>query len=158
MADGLFNLCGGRTTELTKDGKTYQMRIFPLAEYARKEEAMLMRMGNPYAGIDAITDQATRQQALKIAADTVARPLIATMADEERFDRSFRGLAWNVWRALSYHHPQEFPPGLSAEQGIQLGCNFIAWFSDIGKIIEAMHKVQEQDILGNSEATEQATA
>lgn len=158
MADGLFNLCGGRTTELTKDGKTYRFQVFPLHAYARKEEAMLMRMGNPYSGIEAISDPSTRQQALKIAADTVARPLIATMADEERFDRSFRGLAWNVWRSLSFHHPQEFPPGLPAEQGIQLGCNFIAWFDDIAKIIEAMHKVQEQDILGNSEATGQATA
>ena len=158
MADGLFNLCGGRTAILTKDGKTYQMQIFPLAEYARKEEAMLMRMGNPYAGIESITDPAVRQQALKIAADTIARPLIATMQDEERFDRSFRGLAWNVWRALSAHHPQEFPPALPADKGIQLGCNFIAWFNDIQAIIEAMHKVHEQDILGNSEATEPATA
>lgn len=71
MADGLFNLCGGRTATLTKDGKTYQMQIFPLAEYARKEEAMLMRMGNPYAGIESVTDPAVRQQALKIAADTM---------------------------------------------------------------------------------------
>lgn len=158
MADGLFNLCGGRTTTLSKDGKTYRMQIFPLAEYARKEEAMLMRMGNPYAGIDSIEDAATRQQALKIAADTVARPLIATMQDEERFDRSFRGLAWNVWRALSYHHPQEFPAALPPEKGIQLGCNFIAWFGDVTAIIQAIHKVQEHDILGNSEATEPATA
>jgi hypothetical protein len=158
MADGLFNLCGGRTTALTKDGKTYQMQIFPLHAYARKEEAMLMRMGNPYAGIEAIADPVVRQQALKIAADVMARPLIATMQDEERFDRSFRGLAWGVWRALSFHHPQEFPPNATPEQGIQLGCNFIAWFNDIAKIIEAMHKVQEQDILGNSGATGPATA
>jgi hypothetical protein len=72
------------------------------------------------------------------------------MQDEERFDRSFRGLAWNVWRALSAHHPQEFPPALPADKGIQLGCNFIAWFNDIQAIIEAMHRAHEQDILGNS--------
>jgi hypothetical protein len=84
----------------------------------------------------------------------VARPLIATMADEERFDRSFRGLAWSIWRALSAHHPEEFPATLSAERGIQLGCNFIEWFGDIAAIVRALHTVEEKDILGNSESPE----
>ena len=158
MADGLFNLIGRRAIDLTKDGRVYRLAVRTLADHSLKEQAILQRMGNPYAGIESITDPAVRQQALKIAADTIARPLIATMQDEERFDRSFRGLAWNVWRALSAHHPQEFPPALPADKGIQLGCNFIAWFDDIAKIIEAMHKVHEQDILGNSEATGPATA
>ena len=149
MADGLFNLCGGRTATLTKDGETYQMQIFPLAEYARKEEAMLMRMGNPYAGLEEIKDPAQRQAAFKIAADVAARPLIATLQDEERFDESLRGIGYSVWRALSVHHPEEFPPSLPIERGIQLGCDFVEWFSDIKAIIHALHKAEERPELGN---------
>ena len=111
-------------------------------------------MGNPYQGLDLITDRAARTEAYKIAADITARPLIATMADEERFDKSFRGLAWSIWRALSVHHADEFPPSLPAEKGIQLGCNFIAWYGDIAGIVRAMHTVEEKDILGNSESPE----
>jgi hypothetical protein len=154
MADGLFNLCGGRTARLEKDNRVYKLQIQTLAGYAAKEESMLLRMGNPYQGLDLITDRAVRTEAYKIAADITARPLIATMADEERFDKSFRGLAWSIWRALSVHHADEFPPNLPAEKGIQLGCNFIAWYGDIAGIVRAMHTVEEKDILGNSESPE----
>lgn len=149
MADGLFNLCGRRTVELKKDGRVYRLAVRILDEYALKEQAILQKIGSPYAGIDAIKDPTIRQQAMKIAADVAARPLIATMEDEDRFDRSFRGLAWSLWRALSVNHPDEFPPKAPIETGIQLGCDFIAWFADPGALMLAIHKVEEKDQLGN---------
>lgn len=152
MADGLFNLCGRRTVEVSKDGKVYRLAVRSLADYARKEEAMLMKMGSPFIGLDAIADPAIRTQAFKIAADVAARPLIATTSDEDRFDRSFRGMAWGLWRALCVHHPTEFPPDLPAEQGIQLGCDFIAWYADVQGLVSALHRVEEKDIVGNSKA------
>jgi hypothetical protein len=33
-----------------------------------------------------------------------------------------------------------------------LGLDFIEWFGDIRAILKALHKVEEKDILGNSEA------
>jgi len=152
MADGLFNLLGRRTEELTKDGKTYRLAFRTLADYASKEQAMLLRMGNPFAGIAEIQDAKIRQELAKTAADIATRPLIATMQDEERFDNSMRGIAWSIWRALAVNHPQEFPPELPAERGIQLGLDFIEWFGDIRVILKALHKIEEKDILGNSEA------
>lgn len=152
MADGLFNLLGRRTEELTKDGKTYRLAFRTLADYASKEQAMLLRMGNPFAGIAEIQDAKIRQELAKTAADIATRPLIATMQDEERFDNSMRGVAWSIWRALAVNHPQEFPPELPAERGIQLGLDFIEWFGDIRQILKALHKIEEKDILGNSEA------
>lgn len=149
MADGLFNLCSRRTVELTKDGKTYRLAFRTLADYALKEAAIVQTTGSPYNGLEAIADSRVRSEAFKIAADIAARPLIATMEDEERFDRSFRGLAWSVWRALSVNHPDEFPPNASNTQGIQLGCDFIAWFGDVRRIVEAVHKVEQKDALGN---------
>jgi hypothetical protein len=152
MADGLFNLLGRRTEELTKDGKTYRLAFRTLADYASKEQAMLLRMGNPFAGIAEIQDAKIRQELAKTAADIATRPLIATMADEERFDNSMRGIAWSIWRALAVNHPIEFPPDLPVERGIQLGLDFIEWFGDIRAILKALHKIEEKDILGNSEA------
>jgi hypothetical protein len=152
MADGLFNLLGRRTEELTKDGKTYRLAFRTLADYASKEQAMLLRMGNPFAGIAEIQDAKIRQELAKTAADIATRPLIATMQDEERFDNSMRGIAWSIWRALAVNHPIEFPPELPAERGIQLGLDFIEWFGDIRQILKALHKIEEKDILGNSEA------
>jgi hypothetical protein len=149
VADGLFNLCGGRVVELTKDNRIYRLAVRQLRDYALKEQAIVSTVGSPYAGIDAITDPATRQQALRIAADIAGRPQIATMEDEDRFDKSFRGLAWSLWRALSVHHPDEFPPGLSNQQGIQLGCDFIAWFGDVVRLCRAIHEIEEKDRLGN---------
>jgi hypothetical protein len=135
--------------ELTKDGKTYRLAFRTLADYALKEAAIVQTTGSPYNGLEAIADSRVRSEAFKIAADIAARPLIATMEDEERFDRSFRGLAWSVWRALSVNHPDEFPPNASNTQGIQLGCDFIAWFGDVRRIVEAVHKVEQKDALGN---------
>lgn len=152
MADGLFNLLGRRTEELRKDGKVYRLAFRTLADYASKEEAMLLRMGNPFAGIAQIEDRTLRAEMTKVAADIATRPLIATMTDEERFDNSMRGVAWSVWRALSVNHPDEFPPTLTAEKGIQLGMDFIEWFGDIKAILKAIHKIEEKDILGNSAA------
>jgi hypothetical protein len=152
MADGLFNLLGRRTEELTKDGRTYRLAFRTLADYASKEQAMLLRMGNPFAGIAEIQDAKIRQELTKTAADIATRPLIATMQDEERFDNSMRGIAWSVWRALAVNHPDEFPPHLPAERGVQLGLDFIEWFGDIRAILKAIHKIEEKDILGNSEA------
>ena len=152
MADGIFNLCGKRTVDLTKGGRTYKLAIRILDNYAAKESAILQRPGSAFRGIEAISDRATRESAMRIAADVAARPQIATMQDEERFDRSIRGLAWSVWQALTENHPDEFPASVSTEQGIQLGCDFIAWFDDIGQVIQAIHRVEEKDILGNSEA------
>jgi hypothetical protein len=86
---------------------------------------------------------------MRIAADIAARPLIATMEDEDRFDRSFRGLAYSLWRALSVNHPDEFPPGLPAAKGIQLGCDFIAWYGNAADLVRAIHHVEEKDRLGN---------
>lgn len=149
MADGLFNLCSRRTVELTKDDRTYRLAFRTLADYALKEAAIVQTTGSPYNGLEAIADSRVRSEAFKIAADIAARPLIATMEDEERFDRSFRGLAWSVWRALSVNHPDEFPPNASNTQGIQLGCDFIAWFGDVRRIVEAVHKVEQKDALGN---------
>ena len=149
MADGLFNLIGRRAIELTKDGRTYQLAVRTLADHSLKEQAILQRMGSPYAGLEEIKDAALRQAAYKIAADIAARPLIATLQDEERFDESLRGIGYSVWRALSVHHSDEFPPGLPAEQGIQLGCDFVEWFSDIKTIVHALHKVDERPELGN---------
>jgi hypothetical protein len=74
------------------------------------------------------------------------------MQDEERFDNSMRGIAWSIWRALAVNHPDEFPPHLPAERGVQLGLDFIEWFGDIRAILKALHKIEEKDILGNSEA------
>jgi hypothetical protein len=158
MADGLFNLCGRRTTELTKDGRTYKLEIRTLADYAKKEEAILARVGNPYAGIEAIKDRSVQQMAMKIAADTVARPLIATMTDEDRFDRSMRGLAWSIWRAMGRHHANEFPQDLPIDQGIQLGADFIDWYDDISGIVNAIHKIEEKAELGNSNGSKEAAA
>ena len=152
MADGLFNLLGRRTEELTKDGKTYRLAFRTLADYASKEQAMLLRMGNPFAGIAEIQDAKIRQELTKTSADIATRPLIATMQDEERFDNSMRGIAWSIWRALAVNHPDEFPPNLPAERGVQLGLDFIEWFGDIRQILKALHKIEEKDILGNSEA------
>lgn len=149
MADGLFNLCSRRTVELTKDDRTYRLAFRTLADYALKEAAIVQTTGSPYNGLESIADSRVRSEAFKIAADIAARPLIATMEDEERFDRSFRGLAWSVWRALCVNHPDEFPPNASNTQGIQLGCDFIAWFGDVRRIVEAVHKVEQKDSLGN---------
>lgn len=149
MADGLFNLCSRRTVELTKDDRTYRLAFRTLADYALKEAAIVQTTGSPYNGLESIADSRVRSEAFRIAADIAARPLIATMEDEERFDRSFRGLAWSVWRALCVNHPDEFPPNASNTQGIQLGCDFIAWFGDVRKIVEAVHKVEQKDALGN---------
>jgi hypothetical protein len=149
MADGLFNLIGRRAVELSKDGKTYRLAVRTLADHALKEQAILQRLGSPWAGLDEIRDQAARQQAMKIAADVAARPLIATLQDEERFDESLRGIGYSVWRALSVHHADEFPPGLAIDQGIQLGCDFVEWFGDIRAVIHALHKVDERPELGN---------
>jgi hypothetical protein len=149
VADGLFNLIGRRAIELTKDGRTYRLAVRTLADHALKEQAILQRMGSPYAGLEEIKDAAARQAAYKIAADIAARPLIATLQDEERFDESLRGIGYSVWRALSVHHSDEFPPGLPAEQGIQLGCDFVEWFSDIKTIVHSLHKVDERPELGN---------
>ena len=150
MADGLFNLCGRRTAELSKDGRTYRLEIRSLADYAKKEEAILARVGNPYAGIESIKDRSVQQMAMKIAADTVARPLIATMVDEDRFDRSMRGLSWSIWRAMGKDHAAEFPQDLPAEQGIQLGADFIDWYDDINGIVSAIHAIEEKTEVGNS--------
>ena len=158
MADGLFNLCGRRTAELSKDGKTYRLEIRSLADYAKKEEAILSRVGNPYAGIESIKDRSVQQMAIKIAADTVARPLIATMVDEDRFDRSMRGLSWSIWRAMGKNHSTEFPQDVSAEQGIQLGADFIDWYDDINGIVSAIHAIEEKTEVGNSNGLTAAAA
>lgn len=150
MADGLFNLVARRSVPVTKDGKTYQLSIRSLADYALKEQAILATTGNPYAGIDAIKDTATKQMALKIAADTLARPLIATMVDEDRFDRSMRGLAYSIWRGLGKNHPVEFPQDIPLEQGIQLGADFIDWFDDVNTLGDALYRIEEKDIVKNS--------
>jgi hypothetical protein len=158
VADGLFNLCGRRTAELSKDGRTYRLEIRSLADYAKKEEAILARVGNPYAGIELIKDRNVQQMAMKIAADTIARPLIATMVDEDRFDRSMRGLSWSIWRAMGKNHSAEFPQDLPAEQGIQLGADFIDWFGDINAIVNAIHTIEEKTELGNSNGLTETAA
>jgi len=150
MADGLFNLCGRRTTELKKDGKVYKLAIRSLAGYAQKEEAILSRVGNPYAGIESIKDRQVQQIALKTAADAMARPLIATMMDEDRFDKSIRGLSWSIWRAMGTNHADQFPQDIPLEQGIQLGADFIDWFGDIAAIANAIHSIEEKTEVGNS--------
>lgn len=158
MADGLFNLCGRRTAELSKDGRTYRLEIRSLADYAKKEEAILSRVGNPYAGIELFKDRNVQQMAMKIAADTIARPLIATMVDEDRFDRSMRGLSWSIWRAMGKNHSAEFPQDLPAEQGIQLGADFIDWFGDINAIVNAIYTIEEKTELGNSNGLTETAA
>lgn len=149
MADGLFNLVGRRTIELAKDGRTYRLAIRTLADHALKEQAILARTGSPYAGLEEIKDPAARQAAYKIAADIAARPLIATVQDEERFDESLRGIGYSVWRALSVNHPDEFPASLPVEKGVQLGCDFVEWFGDIRAVIHAIHRAEEKPELGN---------
>lgn len=156
MADGLFNLCGRRVVELSKDGRTYKLAVRTLDDYAAKEAAIVQRVGNPWHGIETIKDPAIRSAAMKIAADIAARPLIATFEDENKFDQSFRGVGWSIWKALSVHHPVEFPPTADTATAIQLGCDFIAWFGDVSRIIAALHKVEEKDILGNSKAQAEA--
>lgn len=149
MADGLFNLVGRRTIELTKDGRTYRLAVRTLADHALKEQAILAKLGNPYAGLEEIRDPAARQSAYKIAADIAARPLIATVQDEERFDESLRGIGYSIWRALSANHPEEFPPSAPVEKGIQLGCDFVEWFGDMRAVIMAIHKAEEKPEVGN---------
>lgn len=151
MADGLFNLCGRRTVELKKDDKVYRLSIRTNNGFARKEAAILSRVGNPYAGIDQITDTAIRTQAFKVAADIAARPLIATLDDEERFDRSMKGIAWSIYDALSENHPVEFPPDLPIDRAIQLGHEFIGWYDNIDGIMNALYRAEEKDILPNSD-------
>lgn len=152
MADGIFNLCGRRTVQLTKDGRTYSLAVRILENYAAKESAILQRPGSAFEGIDKIANARVREAAIKVAAEVAARPQIATMQDEDRFDHSFRGLAWSVWQALSINHPDEFPPNATAEQAVQLGCDFIAWFGDVAAVVQAIHRAEEKDILGNSKA------
>lgn len=158
MADGLFNLCGRRTVELKKDDKTYTLTIRTNYGYARKEAAILSRIGNPYAGLDLITDQALRAQAYKIAADTLARPLIATLQDEEKFDQSMKGISWSVYEALTDNHPDEFPPNLRVDEAIQIGYQFVTWFGDMAAILNALYTVEEKDILGNSNGQTETAA
>lgn len=157
MADGIFNLCGRRSVQLSKDGKTYNLAVRILENYAAKESAILQRPGSAFQGIDAISNPKVRDAAIRIAAEVAARPQIATMQDEDRFDHSFRGLAWSVWQALSINHPDEFPPNATPEQAVQLGCDFIAWFEDVAAIIAAIHRVEEKDIVGNSAAPTETT-
>lgn len=156
MADGLFNLCGRRTVELKKDDKVYRLSIRTNRGFARKEAAIVSRLGNPYAGIDAIADTAIRTQAFRVAADVAARPVIATLQDEERFDQSMKGIAWSVFEALSEEHPVEFPPGLPVDQCIQLGYDFLNWFGDMNAVMNALYIVEEKDILKNSNGPEAA--
>jgi hypothetical protein len=61
-----------------------------------------------------------------------------------------RGLAYSLWRGLSVNHPVEFPPDLPIEQGIQLGADFIDWFDDVGGLADALYRIEEKDILKNS--------
>ena len=157
MADGLFNLVARRSVAVTKDGKTYQLSLRSLADYAKKEEAILAKVGNPYAGIESISDKATQQLAMKIAADTASRPLIATMVDEDRFDRSMRGLAYSIWRGLGKHHATEFPQDLPIEQGIQLGADFIDWFDNVSVLADALYRIEEKDIVKNSDCPAETT-
>jgi hypothetical protein len=105
-----------------------------------------------------IKDRNVQQMAMKIAADTIARPLIATMVDEDRFDRSMRGLSWSIWRAMGKNHSAEFPQDLPAEQGIQLGADFIDWFGDINAIVNAIHTIEEKTELGNSNGLTETAA
>ena len=157
MADGLFNLCGRRTTTLTKDGKTYRVCVKPLTYYASKEDAILSRVGNPYAGIESIKDARAQLAAMKCAADATARPLIATVVDEDNFDRSHKGIAWSIWRGMGDNHANEFPQDIPHEQGIELGLKFISWFNDIGAIIRAIHFMEEKNEVGNSNGPAEAT-
>lgn len=150
MADGLFNLCGRRTVELKKDDRVYRLSIRTNHGFARKESAILSRVGNPYFGIDAIADPVIRTQAFRVAADIAARPLIATLQDEERFDQSMKGIAWSIFEALSENHPVEFPQSVSIDQAIQLGHEFLMWYGDMSGIMDALYRVEEKDILPNS--------
>lgn len=154
--DGLFNLCGRRAVTLTKDDRAFTFRVRRLADYALKEQAMLLRMASPYNGVDAIADEGDRIKAIKVIADAVSRPLIATLQDEERFDNSLRGIAFGVWRGLCEDHPGEFPPKAQVEAGIQLGLDFIEWYGldRIGEIIDVLHRLEEKDLVGNSSGQE----
>lgn len=151
--DGLFNLVGRRTVDLTAHGKTYTLTLRTLADYAIKEAAILQTAGNPYDGITKLTDDQQRVQAIKAIAEVASRPKIATLADEQRFDNSMRGIAYNVWRCLSVAHPDEFPPTAEINAGVQLGMDFIEWYGlpNLGDIVNAIFHAQEQDILGNSD-------
>lgn len=151
--DGLFNLVGTRTIPLKAHGKEYELTVRTLADYAKKEQAITARNGNPYAGLDAIEDDQKRAQAIRIVADVAARPTIATLTDEQRFDNSLRGIAYNLWRCLGVKHPDEFPPTVPIETGVQLGMDFIEWFGTnrIQELVEALFQTQEEDLLGNSD-------
>lgn len=150
--DGLFNLSGVRRIPLRKHGKEYNLTVRTLADYALKESAIMQRSGNPYAGVEAIVDDQKRLQAIRIIADVASRPQIATLGDEQRFDQSMRGIAYNVWRCLSVEHAAEFPPSVSIDRGVQLGMDFIEWYGvdDIHDIVNALFRTQEDDLLGNS--------
>lgn len=158
--DGQFNLSGYRKIPLTHDGKTYNLTVRSLGDYAMKEAAILSQSGNPYDGLQAITDDAQRLQAVKIVAEVAARPKIATFADEERFDMSMRGLSYALWRALSVEHSDEFPPNVSLSRGMQLGADFIEWFgqSRINELLQAVYESEEKDILKNSDGQTTAAA
>lgn len=151
--DGHFNLCGARRVPLKAHGKEYFLTVRQLKDYALKEAAILSKMGNPYAGVEFIKDDARLAQVLKVVADVAARPQIASFQDEERFDQSMRGLSYNIWRCLSVEHPDEFPPGVPLEKGIQLGADFIEWFGQdrVSELIDAIWKANEADIVKNSD-------
>lgn len=155
--DGLHNLVPYRRVTLSKHGKTYTFAVRQLADYARKEEAMLLRRTSPYAGLEAITSPEERARIARIVADIATRPAIVTFEEEQRFDNSLRGIAYSCWRCLSVDHPDEFPPHLPVEQGIQRGMDFVEWYGSdqLPQLIDAIHRAQEGDILGNSAGTAQ---
>ena len=157
--DGLFNLVGTREVPLAAHGKTYTLTVRTLADYAKKEAAIVALSGNPYEGVQTIEDDRQRSQAIKVIAEVALRPRIATMNDEARFDNSMRGMGYNVWRCLSVRHPEEFPPDIDTERGVQLGADFIEWYgiARISEIISALFEAHEDDIVGNSDGQAAAT-
>lgn len=149
--DGLFNLCGNREQVFTHDGKTYTFSVRVLSNFAAFESYMLRRTISPYKGIEGLPRD-LQQVAVAAAAQEAARPKIVTMQDADNFGRTWPGLGYKIWQALQKHHPSEFPPSLPAEQGAQLGMDFLEWAGGdrTSEIVRIVEKVDENDILGNS--------
>ena len=157
--DGLFNLVGPREYQFTAHGKTYVFTVRWLEDFAKFESFLLSRSRNPYIGIDALPE-ALRVIATAAAAKEAARPLIVSIGEAEDFSDSFPGRGYRVWQSLSKKHPDEFPPNVPAEQGAQLGMDFMEWagtdrFDEIAKILM---QVDEEDILKNSDGPQQTGA
>ena len=157
--DGLFNLCGPRVREFEHEGRVYKFSVRTLADYAAFESFLLKRTRNPYIGIDELPET-IQAIAAAAAATEAARPQIITVKQSEAFCDTYLGRGYRVWQSLSVNHPGEFPPHLPAEEGAQLGIDFMEWVGPerTPELLQILDEVDEDDILKNSDGRQAMAA